>query len=274
VLGDLAADTFALRGLITNGDRLTATLASRASAISGLISVTGQTFDELAAHANGIQQTIQNLPPALVDARNTLSRLDTSVGILNGLIGDIAPGAARLSPLATALRPTLTELSRLVPTAVSTLKTATTAAPRITRLLNAGIPFMPKLGTVASQLAPMVACLRPYSPELGSAIVSASSWISTYELASPHGTPGTTFTGPAQGQFVRQHGVRAMPQVSATSLQAYPPGFTTKQFVTLTGKQYAEPRPPGLGAGTPWFIPECGITPAALDPAQDPEQKP
>jgi hypothetical protein len=98
--------------------------------------------------------------------------------------------------------------------------------------------------------------------------------MSTYELASAHGTPGTTFTGPAQGAFVRQHGVRAMPQVSATSVQSYPPGVSTQAFVQATGKMYAEPRPPGLGAGQPWFLPQCGVTPAALDPAQDPEQKP
>jgi ABC-type transporter Mla subunit MlaD len=274
VLGDLAADTNALSGLVTNGDRLTATLASRAPAISDLVTVTGQTFNALSAHASGIQSTIQSLPPALIDARGTLARLDSSVNVLNVLIGDIAPGAARLSPLAISLRPALAELSQLVPTAVSTLRSATSAAPRITELLNVGVPFMPKVQNVTSALAPMVACMRPYAPELGSAIVSAASWMSTYELVAPHGTPGVTYLGAQQGQFVRQHGVRAAPQASATSLHGYPPGVTTAAFVQATGKQYALPRPPGYGVGQPWFLPECGVTPAALDPAQDPEQRP
>jgi ABC-type transporter Mla subunit MlaD len=273
VFGDLAADTYALSGLIANGDRLTATLASRAPAISSLVSSAGQTFATLANHASGIQQTIDATPGALVQARGTLARLDSSVRIVNGLINDIRPGAARLSPLAAALRPTLHELSVLVPTAVTTLTAAIRTAPLITRLLNTGIPFMPKVKDVTSRLAPMVACMRPYAPELGSAIVSAASWNSTYELASPHGTPGVTFMGAQQGQFVRQHGIRAMPQASSSSL-TYPPGLTTKAYVQATGKQYAEPRPPGYGVGQPWFLPQCGITPAALDPAQDPEMKP
>jgi hypothetical protein len=64
-----------------------------------------------------------------------------------------------------------------------------------------------------------------------------------------------------------------MPQASATSLHAYPQGLTTQAFVQATGKGYAEPRPPGLGVGQPWFIPECGVTRNALNPAADPEQQ-
>jgi ABC-type transporter Mla subunit MlaD len=274
VFTDLASDTFALHALITNGDRLTGTLASRAAAISDLVTVAGATFSALSAHATGVQNSIDALPGALFEARHTLARLDTSVGILNGLITDLRPGAAKLTPLAIALRPTLAQLRSVVPTGVATLEQATAAAPAITRLLNVGTPFMPKLKTVTTQLAPMVACLRPYSPELGGAITAANSWISTYVLERPNGTPGVTFVGAQQGPFVRQHGVRAMPQASATSLHAYPPGISTKTFVQLTGKQYAEPRPPGLSVGQPWFLPQCGAGPSSLDPAQDPEQKP
>jgi ABC-type transporter Mla subunit MlaD len=274
VLSDLAGDTFALQGLITNGDRLTATLASRAPAISDLVTVAGTTFTALSAHANGIEESIQSLPGALSQARGTLSRLDSSVGILNGLITDIRPGAAKLSPLASAMRPALAQLRSLVPVGVATLEQATAAAPSITRLLDTGVPFMPKVQTVTSQLAPMIACMRPYSPELGGAIVAANSWLSTYELSRPNAAPGITFLGAKQGPFVRQHGIRAMPQVSATSLHAYPPGISTKLFTQLTGKQYALPRPPGLSVGQPWFLPDCGAGPSSLDPAQDPEQKP
>jgi ABC-type transporter Mla subunit MlaD len=274
VLSDLSSNTYALQGLILNGDRLTSVLASRAPAISDLVTVAGQTFGALAAHANGIEQSIQDLPGALSEARGTLVRLDSSVGILNGLITDIRPGAAKLSPLAVAIRPTLAALRRIVPIGVSTLSQATAAAPSITRLLDAGIPFMPKLGSVTSQLAPMVACIRPYAPELGGAITAANGWIQTYVLEQPNAAPGVTFTGAQQGQFVRQHGIRAMPQASATTLHAVPPGITTQAFVNATGKGYAEPRPPGLSVGQPWFLPNCGAGPNSLNPANDPEQQP
>jgi hypothetical protein len=193
------------------------------------------------------------------------------VGTLDGLITDIAPGARRLRPLAAALRPALHELRGLVPTAVGTLTAATAAAPRITRLLDVGGPFLRRLRPVTGALSPMVACLRPYSPEAGAAITSAGSWISTYALERPRGTPGVTFLGARQREFVRQHGVRAMPQASASSVAS---PLNTAQFVAATGKQYAMPRPPGYSVGEPWFLPSCGVTPAALDPSKDPESRP
>ncbi len=177
VFTDLASDTYALQGLIINGNRLTSTLATRAPAISDLVTVAGQTFGTTAAHANGVQQTIQNLPGALSEARGTLSQLDGSVGILTTLINDLRPGAAKLSPLAVAMRPALAELRDIVPTGVSTLQQATKAAPSITKLLTVGTPFMPKLQSVSSQLAPMVGCMRPYSPDLGSALANADGWM-------------------------------------------------------------------------------------------------
>jgi hypothetical protein len=133
---------------------------------------------------------------------------------------------------------------------------------------------MPKLESVSAQLAPMVACIRPYAPELGSAITNADGWMSTYELVRPHDAPGITFVGAPQGAYVRQGGVRAMPQASATTFHAVPPGITTQAFVDATRKQYAEPRPPGLSVGQPWFLPECGAGPNSLNPAFDPENRP
>jgi ABC-type transporter Mla subunit MlaD len=274
VMTDLASDTYALQGLIINGNQLTSTLASRAPAIGDLVTVAAQTFSTLSAHASGVQQTIQNLPGALAEARGTLAQLDSSVGILTTLITDLRPGAAKLTPLATAMRPALAELRSIVPTGVATLKQATAAAPSITRLLTTGAPFMPKVQSVSSSLAPMVACMRPYAPDLGSAITNANGWMNTYQLVSPNAAPGITFRGARQGQYVRQGGVRASPQVSATTIHAYPPGITTQAFTQLTGKEYAEPRPPGLSVGQPWFLPQCGAGPNSLNPAADPEQHP
>jgi hypothetical protein len=49
----------------------------------------------------------------------------------------------------------------------------------------------------------------------------------------------------------------------------------TSNFLTLAGGgiKYAMPRPPGLNAGQPWLLPECGAGAQALDPNADPEQR-
>jgi ABC-type transporter Mla subunit MlaD len=271
VLSDLGRDSYALRGLVVNGDTLTSVLASRAQAVSDLVTVAGQTFSTMAAHSAALQQSIASLPGALTEARGTLARLDGSIGTLRTLIDDIRPGAAQLAPLAGALDPTLASLRRLVPTGVATLERATAAAPSITALLKVATPFMPKLRSVASQLAPMVACIRPYAPEAGGAIVGAGSWMSTYTLEKPN-QGIVTFTGKQNGPFVEQHGVRAMPEASLASNHAYVPGtISTKAFTGLAGKQFAEPRPPGLSVGQPWYQPQCGAGPNSTNPSFDPE---
>ena len=270
VLSDLASNTYALHNLIVNGDRLTSTLSQEAPAVENLVSGAGTTFATIAQHATGVQQSIQDLPAALTDARTTLTRLDTSVDTLTGLITDIRPGAAALSPLAVSMRPALAQLASLVPTGVATLRQATDAAPSITHLLQVGTPFMPKLRSATTQLASMIGCIRPYAPEAGSAIVGAGEWMSTYERVLPHGTPGVTFTGPADGPYVDQHGVRAMPEASLAADHATV-GLSTQAFAALANKQYAQPRPPGLSVGQPWYLPQCGAGSNSTNPADDPE---
>lgn len=282
IFNDLNGDTYALKGLIASGDSLTHVLSSRASTVSNLVSSAGTTFAALSDNANGLQQSIQNLPGALTEARGTLAILDHSVGIVNRLVVDIRPGAAKLSPLADQLTPTLVDLHSVVPNGVAALQTATRSAPSITRLLNVGTPFISKVRSVTNTFAPMLSCIRQYTPEISGAVWGAGSWISTYVRARPHGTPGVTYTGRADGPYVDQHGVRAMPEASTESFHAYPPGFTSKDFVALSGgtkdglggKQYAFIRPPGLGANRQVrYVPQCGITPSVLNPATDPESQ-
>ena len=49
--------------------------------------------------------------------------------------------------------------------------------------------------------------------------------------------------------------------------------LNSAQTVALSfgGMHYAMPRPPGLNAGQPWFVPQCGVTADALNPSKDPE---
>jgi hypothetical protein len=129
---------------------------------------------------------------------------------------------------------------------------------------------MPKVKSALSQLAPMVACIRPYAPDLGDALVAGAEWMETYVRVPPNGTPGITYTGPADGSDVDQHGVRAMPEASLATDHAVV-GLSTPTFIAAAGKGYAEPRPPGLSTGQPWFQPQCGYGPNSVNAADDPE---
>lgn len=270
VFSDIRSENYALHGLISAGNSLTSTLAARAGTVSNLISSAGTTFTSLADNASGVQQTIQNLPGALSEARGTLQRVDHSVGIVNGLVNDIRPGAAKLTPLANQLEPTLLDLHSVVPNGVATLQTVTRSAPSINRLLKVATPVISNVGTDARQLAPMTACIIPYAPEAASALIGAGSWVQNYALQKQGSIPGITWHGATTANgLIEQHGLRAVPVVDTESAHIYP--TTPEQYIKLFGKQYGLIRPPGYGVGQPQFNSSCGITPGVLNPANDPE---
>jgi hypothetical protein len=116
----------------------------------------------------------------------------------------------------------------------------------------------------------MLACIRPYAPELAGALIGGNSAHQNYALIDPKlNSQIVKYVGKrrADGR-VEQHGLRATPMVSVVSAES---PVNSAQMSTISGKTYAYPRPPGLTVGQPQFIPECGITKDALDPTKDPE---
>ncbi len=95
-------------------------------------------------------------------------------------------------------------------------------------------------------------CLRPYAPELAGNMATWAGWNKNFDRG---------------GHYARTYPLQAHPMLT--------PGLApNSQTITTLFKNrlnYAMPRPPGLNAGTPWFIPECGITKDALDASKDPE---
>jgi ABC-type transporter Mla subunit MlaD len=270
VMNDLASDTVALRSLITGTHRLTYTLASRGPAIRDLVTVGAQTFQTFALNTQGTQASLEELAPTLRQTRSTLTRVDTSVNNLDALMTALRPGAQRLAPLAAQARPALAELRRILPSATATVEDATNAAPQISALLAAAQPSMKIAPGVFDALSPMIACVRPYAPEAGGALVGGGGAHQNYDLMDPKLNPTVFYSGRAQPDGkIQQHSLRAMPMVSASTPEK---PLDSQQFAAASGKLYAYPRPPGLTTGQPWFQPECGVTKDALDPSKDPER--
>jgi virulence factor Mce-like protein len=252
VLNRLGADQSALDALVVQGSNVTGALASRQNDLSALVDHLAGTFDEFARHTQAEQSSLDLAPGSLNTAAGTLKRLDTSLSGLQGLVNDIAPGATKLQQLAPRLRGALLELGRVGPLAVSTLQRGTNAAAPLDRMITTGTPFLPQLGSALGRLAPVFDCLRPYTPELA-------------------GNLGT-WTGYNQNYDNGGHYARTFP-LQLNTLLAPGTVATSSQVVagSLGGLHYAMPRPPGLNAGTPWFLPQCGAGPASIDPSKDPE---
>jgi ABC-type transporter Mla subunit MlaD len=278
MFSELSADTNSLKLLVSNGDRTTAVLANEAGNVSGLITVAARTFQVFASNTQAMQASMQDVAPTLSQTRTTLTRVDTSVGHLRTLMSALAPGAAALPALATTAKPALNDVYHAVPPLLSTVRSVTANAPAVSNTLNTGTSFISDTGTLTQRMTPIIACLRPYAPETGGALIGLDSWFDPYSLVQPNapeeqaqGGPNPTFPERQINGLAEFHGARAEPNVSAESFHSYPPPFNSAAFVSLFGKSYAFPRAPGQNVGQPHWMPECGITPDSLDPAKDPE---
>jgi virulence factor Mce-like protein len=250
LLGDLAADEQALKGVIANTHRATRTMAARAPQITGLVTVASQTLQTFAANTQEVAESIREAPGTLDDARGTLARLDTSVGTLGTLVRDASPGAAALPGLVDDARPAVAQLAATAPRLTRLLRTGRAAAPDITDLLTEGAPFARRLAPILADLAPMLGCLRPYAPELAGFVSNWSGFASNYD---------------GVGHFARINLLGGPTSVTVT------PQLKTKDVARLFHYKYAFPRPPGYNGGKPWLLPECGVGADALNPAKDPE---
>jgi hypothetical protein len=71
----------------------------------------------------------------------------------------------------------------------------------------------------------------------------------------------------AQGHYARTFPLQTNPALAPGTSQ------TSQQITSELSDRvnYAMPRPPGLNTGQPWFQPQCGAGPDALDASKDPE---
>lgn len=246
----LDGDEVALKNLVSYGAAVAGTLAARTGAVDQVLGAGAATFATFAGHTSGISGSLVRFPSALNEAEGTLARLDSSLVGLRGLIDDLRPAVPALEQLASVAPPALAQLRQIVPSAVQALRTGTRVGPQLTKLLHAGTPTFTLLAPTLAQLAPMVACVRPYSPELAGALSNWASFADGYD----------------------QYGNYARMQILAgpTSLTSTPP-VNEAAFLKVAGDTYALPRPPGLNNGHPWFLPQCGTGPNSLDPNADPE---
>ena len=250
LLGELSSNEASLRTLVRSGDRTLGALAARDRDLRGLISNAAETFDEFAEHTEAQQQALERAPEAFDTTTTTLARLDTSLDRLDGLVTDLKPATGPLRTFARESRGAFAELRSVAPLATTTLRTGTETAPGIRRLLDRGTPFLPRFGNVLTQVDPMLDCFRPYGPEITGFVSTWAGFAKNYDT---------------DGHYARSFSI-------ATNANILPgTASNSEQVVAATELEYAMPRPPGLNAGNPWFLPQCGAGPDSLDASKDPE---
>lgn len=253
VSDELARSRSAVSALVSAGARVTATLSQRDGDLQSAVSGLAGTFSELADRQSATLATLRRLPTTLALARSTLAKADPSIDLLHQVATVLAPAARQLRLTSLPLSDTLTEVRRITPSLITALAHGVRDEPAISGVLGELGPFAVSLGDVLARARPMLACIRPYTPELAGVLSTWAGYSKDYDSLG--------------------HFARAELQVSPSFYNGVP--LTPQQFVKLIpGTTYALPRAPGADVGQPWYQPQCGATLAATNPANDPESRP
>lgn len=254
VLEDIEAEGDALQTLINSGSRVFGALQTSQPGVRELLSGAGATFDAIADQETALRATLDRAPSTFRRTRTTLRRADSTLREARDLTVELAPGIAELRRIAAPLNGALGTVAEVGPSARQTLATARTSSGNITSLLDQLTGLAPQLGRIGAEGDEALSCIRPFTPDILSFFTNWGDFFSVPDERDKMIRAQVQQFLPALGN--------AMPYNSADAAKAFP------------GLEYGFPRPPGTNAGQPWFLPECGAGPDALDPNKDPESRP
>jgi ABC-type transporter Mla subunit MlaD len=252
VFRDFTDNEQALTTLLRSTDRVTGAVDRADPGVGPLHTGAARTFPAVAAQSRDLQQTIDLAVPTLKRVRGTLGHANRSLNSAGTLVRRIGPGVEQLRLLAKPLSDVLTTVVHVGPDATSTLHSVRRATPELNPLLRTATRLSPVVDSIGKQAVHELECIRPYTPDIVSIF---SNWGDFF-----------SFTDNDKMARVIVDNIVAAP----TNLEGKSTAEAVKAF---PGLRYAFPRPPGLAAGQPWFLPQCGAGPDALDPTKDPEAK-
>jgi len=231
VLRAVGEDGPAIRSLVTRLRDLTETAASRSSNISSTVDQFASTVDTVADERESLQSLLAALPGTIQAADTTLEKVPGAVDEAVPLLQDLQPGVARLPEVARRLSPVLRDLRPTVAELRPTLAALDELLGQTPGLLAALESVAPQLGTAGDDLVPVLAHLRPYTPE-------AAGWLSNWASGA------CNYDG-------NGHYLRAFAQEGGTSLThnpgVMPPGVVN-QHTRLPGEAENQPWTDAFGS--------------------------
>lgn len=252
VLEDFEATSAELDTLVRSADSVVNAAHRADPGLGRLVSGAATTFRATASEAVALRSAMRETPHTLASTRATLRRADFTLRGVGELTDRLAPGVDEIRRLADPLTGLLRSLVRVGPHARSALATVRRATPSLNPLLARLTELMPQIGSMSRQSAEQLKCIRPYSPEIAAYF---STWGDRHNNSDGRGRYGRSVL---QGAPFNN----AQTDNSAQIAQKNP---------ELT---YTYPSPPGLNAGQPWLLPECGVGPDVFDPSKDAEARP
>ncbi len=199
----------ALSQLVSSTGEVFGALTKRDQQLAGLIEGNNKTFGALASRDEALEESISIFPTFNMEARKTLSRLQSfSV--------NARPLAKDLKPVARDLSPALRDVRNLTPSAKSLF---TNLGP----FVDAAQVGLPQTRGVVRELEPVLQSLDPFLANLNPILryTGAYSGNVTDFIANPEAGIGGTLQ-PIPGQPAPRHALRQIGYISPESLSIYP----------------------------------------------------
>lgn len=252
VFRDLSYDQQALSSLVSSTSELTSAVASSNPGLQTLINSAANTFVTLGGHSRQLAMLVDDAAPALTIAGATAYHLHRTLTHLTVLSNRLEPGIHQLTVIAPAVDATLRRILAVEPAAVTALTTVSRHGAAVENLLTAArTKLMPQTAVVGKQAAVELNCIRPYTPDF---ISWDQGWAGYFSagLKTPH-------IHVVKARITFLPFPNAMPINSEQMHQLFP------QLST------GFPQVPGEGWNQPWYQPQCGLTAADLNPADNPQ---
>jgi phospholipid/cholesterol/gamma-HCH transport system substrate-binding protein len=251
-VGDLLAqvnsDGAALRTILTDGERVVSSLASRPEDLGEAAVRVADLLRATAARRREISASVRDLGPALAGARESLDALAEATPELRRLASGVGPVVDALGPLARLLPgamqatgPLLVQSRRLVERGPAQLK-------ELRPIALAATPVARKLTPVARDALPLARVLQVYVPETVGAFQNFGATAGAYD-ANGHilnVSAGFVNTLPDSVQSAPPLGPADCDKDSDTKVR---PGLLKKPFIRVPGVNECQPwtdLPPGI----------------------------
>ncbi len=181
--------------LVQNGGTVFGALNRDQSALRNLITSGETTFEATAANNNAIADTFHVFPTFLHETKATMTRLKS-------FALDTDPLVRALVPVATNLKPTLTDVRELAPSLRSffvnlgpLITVSETGLPAISSVLTGATPLLASVGPFLEQLNPVLTWLSLHQQLIADFISNGAAGLSATT---------NSFAGGGTGHYLRQ----------------------------------------------------------------------
>jgi phospholipid/cholesterol/gamma-HCH transport system substrate-binding protein len=164
--GELTADQAALSRLVATASDTATALAKPSGALGSALASTSRTLDQLASHRGALGDSLQRASTVFGSARTTLRDLQQTLPAIDPLLVDLRPTAPKLSHLLTQLVPVTKNALPTFDGVLALLPKAKKALHPVPALAAQAAPALASGAKALKGLEPIVAGLRPYSPDL------------------------------------------------------------------------------------------------------------